>query len=303
MSTAYYACGKLLITGEYLVLRGARGLALPTSKGQHLTVHSHSDQEAFLEWRSVDESGKIWFEARFDPALNILGSTDRIIADRLGRILHSARDLNPAFLSHTEGVHVQTDLEFDRSWGLGSSSSLIASIAQWAEVDSYDLLQSGFGGSGYDVMVALARTPILYQLEESRPKVDKVVFDPPFHESLWFVHTGKKEDSRQAIQEFSDISVSQRDIEHISTLSSELVDTTDLDSFIRILREHDLLLSRILARPTAMEEHSTYSGGYVKYLGAWGGDFMLVTGAENDLDHFRSIGMDTIVPFKEMIRL
>ena len=30
----YYSCGKLLITAEYLVLKGAKGLAMPTKYGQ-----------------------------------------------------------------------------------------------------------------------------------------------------------------------------------------------------------------------------------------------------------------------------
>ena len=34
----YYSCGKLLITGEYLVLKGAKGLAIPTKYGQKLSV-------------------------------------------------------------------------------------------------------------------------------------------------------------------------------------------------------------------------------------------------------------------------
>mgnify|MGYP007000047733 len=34
----YYSCGKLLITAEYLVLKGAKGLAIPTKYGQKLSV-------------------------------------------------------------------------------------------------------------------------------------------------------------------------------------------------------------------------------------------------------------------------
>ena len=34
----YYSCGKLLITAEYLVLKGAKGLAIPTKYGQKLSI-------------------------------------------------------------------------------------------------------------------------------------------------------------------------------------------------------------------------------------------------------------------------
>ena len=34
----YYSCGKLLITAEYLILKGAKGLAIPTKQGQKMSV-------------------------------------------------------------------------------------------------------------------------------------------------------------------------------------------------------------------------------------------------------------------------
>jgi hypothetical protein len=40
MEKTFYSNGKLLITGEYLVLDGAKSLALPTKFGQFLKVKS-----------------------------------------------------------------------------------------------------------------------------------------------------------------------------------------------------------------------------------------------------------------------
>ena len=42
MKTTYYSNGKLLITGEYLVLDGAEALALPTKFGQNLIIENAS---------------------------------------------------------------------------------------------------------------------------------------------------------------------------------------------------------------------------------------------------------------------
>jgi mevalonate kinase len=36
--STFYSNGKLLITGEYVVLDGAKSLALPTKFGQNLTI-------------------------------------------------------------------------------------------------------------------------------------------------------------------------------------------------------------------------------------------------------------------------
>jgi hypothetical protein len=38
MKKKFYSNGKLLITGEYLVLDGAKAFALPTKKGQNLIM-------------------------------------------------------------------------------------------------------------------------------------------------------------------------------------------------------------------------------------------------------------------------
>ena len=56
----YYSNGKLLITGEYLVLDGALSLALPTTYGQSLTVNPIKLSK--LLWKSIDCNNEIWFE-------------------------------------------------------------------------------------------------------------------------------------------------------------------------------------------------------------------------------------------------
>jgi hypothetical protein len=54
----FHANGKLLITGEYFILDGAVGLALPTKFGQSLTVDSLTSSEGLEEkgilWKSID---------------------------------------------------------------------------------------------------------------------------------------------------------------------------------------------------------------------------------------------------------
>ena len=57
---SFYSNGKLLLTGEYVVLDGAKSLALPTKYGQSLTIEE-IDQQILL-WKSLDHKGSIWFE-------------------------------------------------------------------------------------------------------------------------------------------------------------------------------------------------------------------------------------------------
>ena len=58
-----YSHGKLLLTGEYVVLDGAQSLAIPTSYGQSLTVKPIDESK--LIWKSLDENNNLWFEDIF----------------------------------------------------------------------------------------------------------------------------------------------------------------------------------------------------------------------------------------------
>ena len=55
MEKTFYSNGKLLITGEYLVLDGAKALALPTKYGQYLTVEFLDRIRDEKKFSSLDE--------------------------------------------------------------------------------------------------------------------------------------------------------------------------------------------------------------------------------------------------------
>ncbi len=57
----YYGRGKLLITGEYLVLDGAKGLALPTNMGQSMSVRYSPSFSPALHWKSFDHNVQMKF--------------------------------------------------------------------------------------------------------------------------------------------------------------------------------------------------------------------------------------------------
>ena len=54
----FYSNGKLLLTGEYVVLNGALSLALPTIYGQHLKVKNNPSNK--IKWISYDNNEKIY---------------------------------------------------------------------------------------------------------------------------------------------------------------------------------------------------------------------------------------------------
>jgi len=63
MKKSFYSHGKLLLTGEYLVLDGAQALAIPTQKGQWLFIEETNAEG--IHWQSFDENGNCWFETNF----------------------------------------------------------------------------------------------------------------------------------------------------------------------------------------------------------------------------------------------
>ena len=175
MLNTLYSNGKLLLTGEYLVLEGAAALAVPTKFGQDLKVEKIKDSQ--LIWGSFTNTGDCWFEAVFElPKLRLVnatfnsdseGSAD-FIAETLQDILLETRKLNPNFLQSNHGFLVKTNLTFPRDWGLGTSSTLINNIAQWAKVDAFQLLWNSFSGSGYDIANA-KHLSLIHISEPTRP--------------------------------------------------------------------------------------------------------------------------------------
>ena len=90
MEKTFYSNGKLLITAEYLVLDGAKALALPTKFGQYLNVSSGKSQE--IRWTSFDYDKSIWFQESisFSEIIHFVETEPITVKDTLVGILHEA---------------------------------------------------------------------------------------------------------------------------------------------------------------------------------------------------------------------
>ena len=72
-------------------------------------------------------------------------------------------------------------------------------------------------------------------------------------------------------------------------------------SFETLIFRHEEILSKLINLPTIKSTiFSDYSGA-IKSLGAWGGDFILVTGSPNDMNYFKEKGYQTIIAYCDMI--
>jgi mevalonate kinase len=302
MKKTFYSNGKLLITGEYLVLDGAKALALPTKYGQNMIVEKSNNQE--IKWTSYDADGSIWFDETI-PFTAIVSSAPletESIKNTLITILRTAHQLNPNELLISEGYVVTTQLSFPRKWGLGTSSTLINNIAQWLQIDAFILLKKSFCGSGYDIACAQNNSPILYHLEQENPIIEIVPFNPSFTKNLYFVYLNQKQNSKSAIASYKE---KKNDLETqkevINQITQKVLNAENETEFAQALENHEKVLSLILDTKTVKESLFPDFEGTVKSLGAWGGDFVLVVSEENPKSYFLEKGYETIIEYNDMI--
>ncbi len=291
-----------MITGEYLVLDGAKALALPTKFGQNLVIDENSSQE--IKWKSFDADGSVWFEDTV-PFSAIISNTPlekESVKNTLITILREAYQLNPNAILNSKGYVVTTKLTFPKKWGLGTSSTLINNIAQWFEIDAFTLLKNSFGGSGYDIACAQNDCPILYRLEQAKAVVEKVNFDPTFTKNLYFVYLNQKQSSKSAIASYKQKKNNLKTAkEIINQLTETVLNAKDANTFAQALQNHERELSSILETKTVKETLFPDFDGTIKSLGAWGGDFILAVSKEDPSSYFVSKGYETIIPYQEMI--
>jgi mevalonate kinase len=295
---SFFSAGKLLITSEYGVIDGALALALPTKLGQTMTVVQHDKAE--IHWVAKDADGQIWFEDQFKitdfSPKNSMGET----ALRLQQLFLLIRKMNPQFMSPEKGVVIETQLDFNRDWGLGSSSTLINNVAQWAGVNAYQLQSKIFGGSGYDIACAQKRSPITYQLVAHKPLVNEVVFKPGFHQNLHFIYINKKQNSRTAINEhYRGITDEKRN--SLDAITKMLLEAERVSDFQKLMIVHESVISQMIGIPPIQETLFSDYKGVVKSLGAWGGDFVLACGPENSQEYFTQKGFPVVFSFADLI--
>ena len=307
----YTANGKFLLTGEYLVLKGAMALALPLKLGQNMAVETRHGTP--LQWDAYKPDGP-WFSVSLHPAtLDIIHCDDRPKAERLAQILKAVKQLNPA--AFEDGLHFETHLDFHPEWGLGSSSTLIASLAQWANVDPYELLRLTFGGSGYDIACATAEKPIYYQVQTNASAlrqaqgpqiVEPIEFNPSFADHLFFIYQGQKQSSSKEVKAFLEKTNPvdlQKDITAVSWISRAVPQCQNLDDFGLLMQCHERIISRCIGQEPVQKRFPDFEGT-LKSLGAWGGDFFLAATEWDESQvkaYFKGKGLEVVFGYKEMV--
>jgi len=294
---------KLMISGEYLVLKGALSLSIPLRFGQKLTV-KENDGTYSVKWKSMINND-FWFNTTLLlPDFRISETNHPELSDTIRRILAAAKSLNSKFLELKYEYQADSVMDFNPIWGLGSSSSLISNIAYWADCDPFKLNCQIFNGSGYDIACARSSTPVIYALKSGQPVYRKAHFQPLFHQQLYFLYLNQKQNTKASIQKLDMSNFHSKDINDISNLTIEMENTTDIKAFQFQIDHHEELIGQLIQqKPVKTRLFDDFTGS-VKSLGAWGGDFVLAASSESEdyiFKYFKDKNLNTIFRYDEIV--
>jgi mevalonate kinase len=300
----FYSRGKFLLSGEYLVLHGAKALAVPLKFGQKMSV-SELQGSGILRWETFVR-GELWYRATFQgPSFEIRESSHYQTGHYIQHLLNTAVHLNPHQDISSKSYLVRNDIGFNMNWGMGSSSSLLSNLAWWLNLDLFAFYRKIYHGSGFDVFCARSEGPVIYQLQDSHPVVEKTGLHPAVTEDLYFIYLGHKQDSQESVKKFREKHLDEiHSIHEVSGITDAMISADNTGDFMKLMRTHEEILSGILELPIVRDEHFSDFPGELKSLGAWGGDFVMAASSESHesvKEYFTAKGHDVIFRWKDIV--
>ena len=295
-----FSHGKLLLTSEYVVLDGALALAVPTKWGQEFFVEESSDGNSLITWIALHQ-GQPWLKAIIDYRQGIILETNiPESAAFILKVLMKVKELSIIQLKGVSSFSMTTNLQFPANFGLGSSSTLMNNLAQWAAIDAFELNETCLGGSGYDIAVAQQKSAILYQNYPDR-LIQNINFNPPFKNELIFIHLNEKQNSREGIHLYRSKQKSPELLAAFSEITRCVLQEETLTGFSDLMDIHERKLSAFLEIETVKEKHFQNCPSFIKSLGAWGGDFIMASTFSGYEEYFKSKGFESIYNYEDLI--
>ncbi len=276
-----------MLCGEYAVTIGVEALALPVSLGQWMYVWEFDSPGGGdrLIWEAKEKDGSTWLNESFALPLETMEaetekSSER---DRSREVLHSMLSMvAEGFWKTGKSYRIETQLEFDRSSGLGSSSTMVANFARFAGLDAQKVQQKVLCGSGYDVAVAELGKGLAFWKNAEVANWDAWKLSADLTSKWKIVFLGKKQNSRNAL---ADVKGKLMEIEKDDFLMHQLQQVcaaVKMANQVPMLEAGLEMWQAILAMSLGLEtpyQHFKFQptkGGLCKWLGAWGGDMLLI---------------------------
>ena len=295
-----FSPGKLMLTSEYFAIDGALVLAVPTKLGQEFSFEEKNDEKSLIYWEAYHQN-KLWLKAVINyKEWHILETNIPSSAEFILKTLKNVQTLSKTKFKENFTYHLKTNLQFPADYGLGSSSTLMTNLAEWAEIDPFYLNTISLGGSGYDIAVAKEKSAVLYQ-SVPEIKYEKVIFNPSFKNELIFIHLNQKQDSREGINFYKSKKKSQKLVDEFSDLTRNILVCNELENFSQLMLIHEQEISNFLEISTVKAKFFTDCPVFVKSLGAWGGDFVMSSKFDGFRDYFWGKGFTTIFDYSDLI--
>lgn len=289
-----------MLTSEYVAVDGALVLAIPTKLGQELFFTENDDQKSLIHWQAYHQN-QLWLDAKIDyKNWEIQETNNQKATEFILEVLRNVQNLSEIKFKSDVFYHLKTNLQFPSDFGLGSSSTLMSNLAEWAEIDAFILNEESLGGSGYDVAVAKEKSAVLYTRFPERT-YHKINFDPIFKDELIFIHLNQKQDTREGISHYKSKPTSTELINDYSKLTKKIINSQNLEEFSQLMTIHEQKLSDFLGIPTVKEKYFQNCPSFVKSLGAWGGDFVLASKFGDYESYFKKLGFSKIFSWSELI--
>ncbi|WP_332453905.1 GYDIA family GHMP kinase [Chryseobacterium aquaticum] len=295
-----YSPGKLMLTSEYFAVDGALVLAVPTKLGQEFFFEEKHDGKSIIFWEAYHQN-KLWLKAVIDyKNWQILETNITSSAEFILKVLKNVQSLSEIQFKNTYTYHLKTNLQFPPDYGLGSSSTLMNNLAEWANIDPFHLNSISLGGSGYDIAVAKAKSAVLFQ---NKPEIrfEKINFSPKFKDELIFIHLNQKQDSREGINLYKSKIKSQNLVDEFSDLTRNILLCDELENFSDLMLLHEQKISDFIEIPIVKSKFFPDCPTFVKSLGAWGGDFVMSAKFEGFEDYFWGKGFSTVFDWCDLI--
>lgn len=299
---AIFSPGKLMLTSEYFAIDGALVLAVPTRLGQEFFFEEKDDHQSLIFWEAFHQN-KPWLKAVIDyQNWQILETNIPSSAEFILKTLKNVQQLSITKFKNNFTYHLKTNLQFPADFGLGSSSTLMNNLAEWAEIDPFYLNRISLGGSGYDIAVAKEKSAVLFQ---SKPEIryEKVDFNPAFKNELIFIHLNQKQDSREGISLYKSKKKSQELVNEFSDITKKILLCNELETFSGLMMIHERKISDFIEIPIVKDRIFSDCPVFVKSLGAWGGDFVMSAKFGGFKDYFWEKGFTTVFEWSDLIDL
>lgn len=301
MTGNLFSPGKLLLTSEYVVLDGALALAVPTKWGQEFFFEENGDGNSMVFWEAYHQN-ILWLKAEINYKTWEIAATNLPqAAEFVLKVLQNVQKLSDIKFRSDSSYYLKTNLQFPADYGLGSSSTLMNNLADWAGIDAFELNELSLGGSGYDIAVAKEKSAILYWKTDDERLIKAVDFNPVFKNELIFIHLNQKQNSREGIEMYRAKPKSPELIEAFSWITEEVMTCESLEYFSQLMEVHERKLSAFLGIQTIKEKYFENCPVFVKSLGAWGGDFVMSTKFTGFEDYFSGKGFHRFFSWDDLI--